>query len=77
MKNFTVDSLVKAIRDADDLGDLKRLVGASEQEIERSAQRIAEIDRLWDKYGTDMPYHVEIRYKALMQEQDVFESNFA
>lgn len=52
---------------------------------EQSAKRIAEIDKLEDKYGyfnsvgqrAEMPHHIEEKLKHLHQEQSAFESDHA
>ncbi|MYM61605.1 hypothetical protein GTG28_20605 [Vibrio sp. OCN044] len=80
MSEFTVEQLISAIRNADDLSDLKRMVGASEKEWGESSKRLAEIDRIGKKYGYDtdaMPWPDAERYKSLTAEQDAFESQYA
>lgn len=79
MNDFTAEQLINAIHSADSLEELKRMVGAPQKEIDASAKRIEELDRLFEKYEGDinaMPSHVYARYEKIMNEQDSFESNY-
>jgi hypothetical protein len=82
MKNFTVEQLINAIRSADDLGELKRMVGADNNASELSSKRITEIDRLWDRYyanaanESDIPIHIKEKYEQLNAEQSAFEAEY-
>ena len=72
---FTVDQLLDAIRGADSLEDLKRMVGPSDQESQKSMERLAKLDAYFEKYGDygdDWPEHA----KRLMEEQNQFENDF-
>ncbi|OEE38323.1 hypothetical protein A1QO_02790 [Vibrio genomosp. F10 str. ZF-129] len=77
MKTFTAEELISAIRSADSLAELKRMVGTTNDLVKQSSDRIAEIDRINDQHGYDidtMPWQVSERYKTLQAEQDAFES---
>lgn len=82
MENFTVESLINAIRSADDLSELKRMVGADETMQNLAASRIAEIDKLWDRYyanaesESDIPAHIKDKYERLNAEQSAFEAQY-
>lgn len=79
MCTFTVEQLTNAIRTADSLSELKRMVGPTEAQNEQSSKRIAEIDSIGEQYGYNtetMPWHVAERYKRLMAEQDAFEGEY-
>ena len=80
MENLTVESLINAIRSADDLSELKRMVGADATMQNLASSRIAEIDKLWDRYyanaasESDIPAHIKDKYERLNAEQSAIES---
>lgn len=51
--NMTSEQLIKAIRKADNLEDLKRMVGPDQNEQAASDQRIQRMDKLWYKHNSD------------------------
>ena len=82
MKNLTLDKLINAIRKAEDLKELKQLVGPSQAEIDKAEARMAEMDKLWEKYYLDaedqeaIPYQIRQKYDELNMQQSEFESQF-
>lgn len=82
MENFTVERLINAIRSADDLAELKRMVGADDSEQNLAASRITEIDKLWDRYfanaksESEIPAHIKEKYERLNAEQAAFEAEY-
>ena len=82
MGNLTAEQLVNVIRNADDLSELKRLVGADDNAKGQASMRIAEIDRLWDRYyanaasESEVPAHIREKYDQLNAEQSAFEAEY-
>ena len=71
----TVDSLLAAIRGADSLEELQRMVGPSEDESRKNVERLAKIDSFFVQYGAydeNWPEHA----KDLLAEQGRFESAY-
>ncbi|WP_148612338.1 hypothetical protein [Aeromonas sobria] len=71
----TVDSLLAAIRGADSLEELQRMVGPGEEESRKNVERLAKIDGFFEKYGAqdeNWPEHA----KDLLAEQGRFESAY-
>ncbi|HHP5493887.1 TPA: hypothetical protein ACSCYS_004294 [Aeromonas veronii] len=69
---FTVEQLLKAIRDADSLADLKKMVGPAKDAQEESAARLAALDRCYEQYGAygeHWPEHA----KKLWDAQELYE----
>jgi len=76
---YTAQQLEDAIRNASDLAELKRMVGPSQEESERNEKRLAEIDRIYNRYGAELSYwpdHASERYRELWDEQNRFESEY-
>jgi hypothetical protein len=48
MKEFTAGQLLSAIRDSDDLDDLKRMVGVDKSNSVKSSSCIAKSGKLWE-----------------------------
>lgn len=76
---FTVDQLVRAIRSADTLKELKVMVGPTPEQNEAARSRMEEMDRIWENHGSDMgawPWSALRRHERLVEEQDEFEAEF-
>lgn len=82
MPQFTVDQLVNAIRNAESLADLQRLVGPSEEESEAARKRLAQMESLtdackWSETCPDNQAHAaRERYKRIECEQRSFENQY-
>lgn len=72
MSNLTAEQLIAAIRDADTLVELKRLVGPSEEDNERARLRSERMDQLWGRKDK-LSYLEEEVLVELEAEQDRFE----
>jgi hypothetical protein len=77
------DALVNAIRNAESLGELKRLIGPSQEEEQRSIERLAQIEAKWQAnvkaHGEDpskWPSQAWDGYNRLMAEQTEFENQY-
>ena len=69
---FTVEQLIRAIRNASSLEDLKKLVGPGEDAQQANAARLATLDRYYEQYGAygeHWPEHA----KKLWDEQEMYE----
>ncbi len=81
---FTAPYLIDAIREADSLEELQRMVGASDSEHDKAQKRLDEIDRIWERSQKDnwpaneelWPYPFGERYKRLIDEQTEFENKY-
>ncbi|EGH9360803.1 hypothetical protein IFG57_003965 [Salmonella enterica] len=74
---FTVEQLLKAIRSADNLDELKRLVGASEDEEAEFSRMLREHETIGDKYNWNvdlMPPHIRDKFERLNTDINTFES---
>lgn len=49
--NFTAEQLIAAIRDAETLIELKRMVGPPQEDNERAKYRVERIEQLWQTNG--------------------------
>ena len=85
MENFTVEELVTAIQEADSLDELKRMVGASEEETRSAECRIQSLDALLlqarkNGWGTDVrlwPEFERDKFNRLNKKQIAFENRYA
>jgi len=82
-ENWTAEQWKQAIRETDNLNELKHLVGPSDDANEAARIRCERIDRIWlrckDRYGfnrNDWPWQERETYEQLMAEQDAFESQY-
>ena len=75
-ENLTVNDLISAIRGADDLSEMKRFIGPSEEEKEQQKCRIIEIYEILNNYSIGMPYDVLTKLKALNAEKKDFELTY-
>jgi hypothetical protein len=75
---MTLEKLLDAIRAADSLDELKRLIGPSENEKSEAEIRQGQIDAIWAKCGSfsAMDRGTQARYDRLMAEQNEFESRY-
>ena len=76
---LTAEQLIEAIRQADSLTPLKRLVGPSEQVRVTYEQRLERIEALYEQYGLellDWPADMLEEYNQLVDEQDKFERQY-
>lgn len=73
-----MNQLINDIRSANSLADLKRHVGPSEEDNQKSINRLAEMARLDNQYKSfeNMPDSVIERYQKLLNEQVLYESEF-
>ncbi|MET4696921.1 hypothetical protein [Endozoicomonas lisbonensis] len=84
MTTMTANYLIEAIREAESLEELQRMVGPSENDETLNRQRLAKIDQLWEKSQKEnwpssidlWPYPYGERYKQLNAEQAEFESRY-
>lgn len=84
MSEFTAEQLIDAIREADTLEELQRMVGATEYQERLNRQRLAKIDELWERSQKEnwpanidlWPYPFGERYKQLNQDQAEFENKY-
>jgi len=81
--NWTAEHWKEAIRDADSLNELKRLVGPADDDNEAARLRLEAMHLIWlrckDKYGFDRsawPWVDRENYERLQAEQDAFESDY-
>lgn len=72
---FTVETLLAAIRGADSLEELQRMVGPSEDESRKNVERLAKIDSFFEQYGAYDDNWPE-QAKELLAEQGRFESAY-
>lgn len=79
---MTAEELVNAIREADSLEELQRLVGATEQEVELAKQRLEQLDALapackWDEMCPDYEaQQARERWDRIMKIQGEYESKY-
>ncbi len=79
MSEFTAEQLIDAIRGASDLSELKRLVGPTQEQLDRARQRLRQMDIIWnhtERDGKTMSMAQEARYNRLMAEQTEFENHY-
>ena len=72
MTNLTAEQLIAAIRDAETLVELKRLVGPSEYDNQQAGQRVERIAELWSRKKS-LTYGEEDLLSELEDEQYRFE----
>lgn len=70
---MTADKLIRAIRAATDLQELKQAVGPSDEENEKARLRLERMEKLWKHPGDEE----KPEYIRLMEEQDAFEADYA
>ncbi|MBK4302992.1 hypothetical protein JZM28_17610 [Enterobacter hormaechei] len=76
---FTVEQLMNAIRSADSLEELKRLVGASDEEEAEFTRMLREQESIGDKYNWNvdsMPPHIRDKFVLLGSQINLFEANY-
>ena len=76
---LTAEYLMSCIRNAKDLGELRRIVGPTDDEIKQSKARLSAMDKIFENNGTDMhtwPWHALDSYKALERQQRIFENTY-
>lgn len=71
---YTVEQLLTAIRGAGSLDELRRMVGPSEEDSKKSAERLAQLDRYFEQFGAFDDGIWPERAKALWDEQERYES---
>lgn len=71
---FTAEELFTAIHEVSSLEELRRMVGPSEQEKQANVARMAKLDRYFEQYGTWGGDNWPDSAKALLTEQNKFES---
>lgn len=79
MSNLTAEQLISAIHSADNLNELKRLVGPPQSEERRAAERLKQIDRIFDRWADkldQMPPATKERFERLDREQTEFENKY-
>ena len=82
MTTMTAEELVDAIREADSLEELQRMVGASEHENELAKQRLEQLDALspackWDEMCPDYEaQQARERWDSIMKVQGEYESRY-
>lgn len=79
MNAISLSQLITAIRNAESLAELQRLVGPSEEEEARAKQRMSQIDAMWDRCNGDLStlaVFTKERYDQLMLEQTEFENKY-
>ncbi|WON78053.1 hypothetical protein [Serratia sp. UGAL515B_01] len=72
---YTVEQLLSAIRGAESLEELQRMIGPSEEDSQANVARLAKLDRFFEQYGAyseSWPEHA----KSLLAEQNRFESAY-
>lgn len=82
MAELTLESLIAAVRNAEYLDDVKRLIGPSDDEKRMSERRIKNMDSLFERankegWGSDparWPYPQNETYAAISAEQAHFEN---
>lgn len=72
MPNFTAEQLIAAIRDADTLVELKRMVGPLQEDNERAKYRVERIEQLWGS-KKELSYIEDELLIELEEEQARFE----
>lgn len=74
-----LENLKSRIRDSssfEDLRDLVRYVGATEEEELEAEKRIKRIDEIYDKYGDELPPDIQYELDRLNEQQDEFEYKY-
>ncbi|MFT7007109.1 MAG: hypothetical protein ACJAXJ_001622 [Colwellia sp.] len=80
MNKFSVNQLIEAIHLANNLIELKRMVGPSESELDISNKRLAKIETLFVKHYKfavnefHVPRAIRIEYRQLIKEQSDYEA---
>lgn len=78
LQPFSVAVLVQAIRSANTLEELKRLVGPDSDDVQIAKKRVDAIEAIWASNGNNMqawPPFVRERYDRLTAEQTAYENN--
>lgn len=80
---MTYEELADAIRSSNDLSELERLVGPSNDVLQASLNRLAQLDAIAPRCKFDVAGYVDYdtqmareRYKRIEREQDEFESTY-
>jgi len=79
MNTITVSLLITAIRNAESLAELQRMVGPCDQEQEKAERRMSQIDNTWNSCNGDLDSlsaFTKLRYDQLMIEQNEFENKY-
>lgn len=75
----SLTQLITAIRNADSLEELQRLVGPSDEEEAQAKQRLSQIDTIWNRCNGDLSalnVFTKDRYDQLMLQQTEFENKY-
>jgi hypothetical protein len=73
-----IEELISAIRNADGLDELQRMVGPTEIKNAMARRRLGMIEAIWEKAGSfeNMELHQRDRYDSLMADQTEFENKY-
>lgn len=79
MNAITLSLLITAIRNAESLAELQRMVGPCDYEQEKAERRMSQIDNIWNSCNGDLSSlsaFTKLRYDQLLIEQNEFENKY-
>ena len=76
---FELENLKSRIRDSSSIEDLRclvRYVGPTEEDELQAEKRIKRIDKIYDKYGDELPPNAQSELDRLTKQQDEYEHKY-